>query len=1061
MGRLFLIFVLLLWASLVEAQELSKGVVRDGSGRPLVGVLIKVSSAAQTITVEDGSFVLALKAGSYKLSFSAMNFKGLDTVVTLPFSGVLGVVLTGRDQQLETVEVSTGYQTLPKERATGSFLQLSNKVLNEQVGTNIIARLEGITSSLSVDRKSNGGDGYGIIIRGIGTLQGPRSPLIVLDNFPYEGDINNINPNDVESVTVLRDAAAASIWGARAGNGVIVINTKKARFNDKLKVSFSGSLKITEKPDQFYQSRISVDDFIDLENFLFDKGYYSSFETGTSNAPLSEVVELRIAVRDGLISAAEAKLRIDKLRQYDFRHELDRYIFKPAIAQQYSLQMGAGTEKRNWLLSAGFDHNISSLAAPFSRYNLKAEQNYRVTSRLTLTGNLMLTYSNSKNGRSDPSQINSATGILPPYTRLADEQGNSLAVIKDYRTEYIKSVGDGKLLDWSYYPLEDYKYASSVNNVNDILASFKVSYKVLDWLKVAATYQFEQQDGKIKTVNSPGSYLMRNLVNVFSSIDTTGTLKLNIPKGSIVDQDYSLLQGHNARVQANIDKVMDRHALTAIIGTEVRSNGTQTNANRVYGLNESTLTTSFVDYLNPVKTFGQGNTQYVPNRDAFGKTLNRYISTFANFAYTFDERYTLSLSGRRDASNLYGLKTNDKWNPLFSSGFSWDVSKEKFWHGGFLSFLKLRTTFGASGNTDPRSTAVTTITYSGFNSFFTQTPYAFFSNYANPDLKWERVYMFNAALDFGLSENRIRGSLEYYRKKSVDLLALAPIDLTAGVGATLVKNSGVIQGDGLDLELNSRNIIGKFNWSTEFFLNYYKDKVLKNYNSTFNGRGKVNGNVSYTGLVGYPLYGMISFKWAGLDPATGDPQGILNGVPSKNYDALMSSSLKFEDMVYHGTALPIFTGGLGNTFSYSGFTLSFRMNFKFGYYFRKNALDYGSLFIARDGNADYAKRWQKPGDELMTNIPGLVYPNSNLRDEFYWGSEINVLKGDHIRMQYINLGYNFKMRSAKKAGFSNFQVFLVANNLGIIWRANREHIDPDYVGIPDAKSIAFGFKSSL
>ena len=1061
MGRFFLIIVLLLCASLVEAQELLKGVVQDNSGRPLVGALVKVLPGKQLFTGEDGSFILSLKAGKYKLSISAMNFVLQDTVVSLPFSGVFKIVLTGRARQLETVEVSTGYQTIPKERATGSFLQLSNKVLNEQVGTNVISRLEGITSSLSIDRKSNGGEGYGIIIRGIGTLQGPRSPLIVLDNFPYEEDINNINPNDVESITVLRDAAAASIWGARAGNGVIVINTKKARFNDKLKVSFSGNLKITDKPDQYYQSKISVDDFIDLENFLFDKGYFSSFESGTSHVPLSEVVELRIAARDGLIGADEAKSRIDALRQYDFRQDLNKYVFQHAIAQQYNIQMSAGTEKNNWLLSAGFDHNISSLAAPFSRYNLKAEQNFKVTSKLTLTANLMLTYINSKNGKTDPSQLNSATGILPPYTRLADDAGNSLSVIKDYRIGYINSAGNGKFLDWSYYPLEDYKNASSVNNVNDVLASVRATYKILDWLKIGATYQFEQQDGKTKSINNPESYLVRNLVNVFSSIDAAGALKRNIPLGSIIDQDYSLLQAHNARVQADINKVMGRHELTGIIGGEIRSNVTETNSGRVYGFNASTLTTSLVDYFNTMQTFVTGNTENIPNRDAFGKTLNRYVSTFANLAYTFDQRYTLSLSGRRDASNLYGLKTNDKWNPLFSSGFSWDISKEKFFHSALLSSLKLRTTFGASGNTDPRSTAVTTITYSGFNSVFTQTPYAYFSNYANPELKWERVYMFNAALDFGLNNNRIKGSLEYYRKKSVDLLALTPIDLTAGVGATIVKNSGVIQGNGLDLELNSQNIVGKFSWSTDFFLNYYKDKILKNYNSTFNGRGKLNGNVSYTGLVGYPLYGMISFKWAGLDPATGDPQGILNGAISKNYDALMGSSLKFEDMVYHGTALPIFSGGFGNSFSYSGFTLSFRLSFKLGYYFRKNALDYGSLFIGRDGNADYAKRWQKPGDELITNVPSLIYPNSDLRDEFYWGSEINVLKGDHVRMQYVNLGYDFKLGRIKKAGFSRLQVFMVANNLGIIWRANSEHIDPDYNGIPDARSIAFGFKSSL
>jgi TonB-linked SusC/RagA family outer membrane protein len=1044
-----------------SAQELVRGEVRDGSGRPLADVSVRIAQGSRMVTGSDGSFSLMMGPGKHKLSFSLMGYLPLDTMLSVPFKGVLRVVMLARDLELGTVQVSTGYQTLPKERSTGSFLLLSNKLLGEQVGTDIISRLEGVTSSLSVDRKSTISGGYGIIIRGIGTLRGPRSPLVVLDNFPYEGDINNINPNDVESITVLKDAAAASIWGARAGNGVIVITTKKARFNQALRVSFSGSLKVTGKPDQYYMNKIGVSDFIDLENFLFDKGYFTSQENSNSHVPLSEVVELRIAARDGLISAADATAGINALRGYDFRDQLDRYVFKNAVSQQYNLQLSAGTEKKNWLLSAGFDHNTSTLSAPFDRYTIKGEQNFKVGSRVTLTGNLMLAHAVSRNGRSDPSLTSSVTGLLPPYTRLADDEGNSLPVIRDYRIGYIQTAGEGKLLDWSYYPLEDYKESRMKGNSNDLLASIRASVKVTEWLKVSGTYQFQQQDGDVETVNGPGSYFVRNMVNLFTTVDASGTLKRNVPYGSVVNRNYSLLTGHNARGQADIEKVMGRHSLTALLGGEMRSTGTQTNSNRVYGLNESTLSTAAVDHLNPVKTFVTGNNDYIPSGDGFSAILNRYVSLFANMAYTFDGRYTFSVSGRRDASNLYGLKTNDKWNPLFSSGLSWDISKEKFFRPGLFNYLKLRTTFGASGNTDPSSTAVTTISYSGFNSAFTQSPYALFNNYANPQLKWERVYMYNSGLDFALRDNRVKGSLEYYVKKSVDLLAITPVDITAGVGTSQVKNSGVIRGNGIDLELSSLNITGKFSWSTDFFLNYYRDKVLKNYIGTFSGRSKVNAPASITGIVGYPLNSMISFKWAGLDPSTGDPQGILSGVVSKNYNALIGSSLKFEDMVYHGPAQPVFTGGVGNSFSYGNWTLGFRLSYKFGYYFRKNALDYGDLLLARDGDGEYAQRWQKQGDELLTNVPSLIYPNSDQRDEFYWGSEVNVLKGDHIRMQYVNLGYSFDLRGAGKSGFSKINVFVVASNLGIIWRANSQHIDPDYTGIPDSRNIAFGFKTAL
>ncbi len=1054
-------FLLSAFYSSAFAQERVKGLVFGTDGKPLADIAVRASDGQISTSSDAGEFSLFLVAGKHKLRFSGLNIVQLDTVISVPFSGIFKVVVPVNHLQLQTVEVSTGYQQLPKERATGSFALVSGKMLGEQVGTDIISRLEGLVSGYSIDRKSNGGGGYGIIIRGVGTLRGVRAPLIVLDNFPYEGDIDNINPNDIESVTVLKDAAAASIWGARAGNGVVVITSKKAKYNSALKVAFSGSLKITDKPDLFYENNISAADFIEVENFLFDKGYFNSIETGTDRLALSEVVELRIAARDGKLSASELARRMDLLRGYDLRADLDRYVFSRATAQQYSLSLNGGSEKRNWLVSAGADRNMSSLGAPFNRYNLKANQNIKLSSKLTLGASLMFTHTYSGRGRDDVSQLNTSTGSLPPYTRLADDEGNPLAVMRNYRASYLASIGNGKLLDWQYVPLEDYKNTVGGIGVTAVLTSVKAGYQLTDWLKLTASYQLERQDTKTKTDYLESSYLVRDQVNLFSSVDANGVLKRIIPLGSIRDRELSLLTAHNGRGQLDFNKNFGRHSIVALAGAELRSTVIDGEKNRVYGVNESTLTTGVVDYVNPYPTIVTGNSAYVFNIDGFTGSVSRFVSLFANAAYTFDDRYTLSLSGRRDASNLFGLATNDKWNPLFSSGIAWNINKEKFYTSTLLPLLKLRMTFGASGNTDPKGSAATSIIYASPNSPYTQSPYAIFNNYNNPELRWERIYMFNAGLDFGFKGNRIKGSIEFFRKKSVDLLALSPLDLTAGIGSTVIRNVGSIQGDGVDLEVNSLNTTGKLMWTTDFFLNYYKDRVLKNYDPSSSVRALVTGYASSSAAVGYPLFSMFSYKWAGLDPQTGDPRGILAGKVSKDYSALFGSTLRIEDMVYHGSALPVFSGALGNSFSYGRFSASFRLSFKLGYYFRKPSLSYNSLFVGRNGNGEIAFRWQKPGDEAFTNVPSMVYPASSSRDEFYYGSEVNVLRGDHVRMQYVNIGFDVSGKKTGRKLFSQAKVFLVASNLGIIWRENREGIDPDFRAIPDPKNIAIGFKTNL
>ncbi|RZK13419.1 MAG: SusC/RagA family TonB-linked outer membrane protein, partial [Pedobacter sp.] len=254
---------------------------------------------------KDGKFSLTLPNGSFILKISYMGMREELYNLKVPFSGEINVVLKSAENDLGEVNVmSNGYQSIPKERSTGAFVQINKELIERRVSTSLLNRLEDVTSGLVFNKTANSNSA--ISIRGQSTLFTSAAPLIILDNFPYEGDLNNINPNDVESITVLKDAAAASIWGAKAGNGVIVINTKNGKLNSATKIGFTSSFQIGEKPDLYYFPIMSVNDYIETEKKLFSNGYYSSMENSLSNVPLSQVVELLIAKRDGKLSSDAA-----------------------------------------------------------------------------------------------------------------------------------------------------------------------------------------------------------------------------------------------------------------------------------------------------------------------------------------------------------------------------------------------------------------------------------------------------------------------------------------------------------------------------------------------------------------------------------------------------------------------------------------------------------------------------------------------------------------------------------------------------------------------------------
>jgi len=284
----------------------------------------------------------------------------------------------------------------------------------------------------------------------------------------------------------------------------------------------------------------------------------------------------------------------------------------------------------------------------------------------------------------------------------------------------------------------------------------------------------------------------------------------------------------------------------------------------------------------------------------------------------------------------------------------------------------------------------------------------------------------------------------------------------------MLWNVAGMKGNGIDVVLNTKNIDKAFKWNSIVNFSTYKDKVTDYYLPTTFASDFVaqSGNTSpISGIIGLPVYSVFAYKWAGLDPETGAPRGYLNGEISQQYSEITSSDRGIEDLQYFGSAIPTSFGSFINSLSYMQLNLDIGITYKFGYWFRRSSINYTNLISSRDGHSDYENRWQKPGDELMTHVPANPYTSNSARDAFYNGSSILVEKGDHIRLQYINVGYQFNNTQLKGIGMKSLHLYCSVSNLGILWKANKAGIDPDYnwgtYSLKPVTTYSFGLRAQF
>jgi len=1057
-----------------------RGKVVDSTYNPLAGASIQVQGTNKgTTTNAEGVFSVNVNEGDI-LTVTFVGYQPRKIVVTSSmFSSTNNLIITLSPSITALgdvqVTVNTGYERVPKERATGSFQFVNKEELNRRVGPDLLSRLEGVTTGILFDRRSLSPNQIGIgksniQIRGISTLtETMKTPLIVLNNFPYEGDINNINPNDVESITILKDAAAASIWGAKAANGVIVITTKTGQYNTKPQIALTTNFNFVEEPDLFKLKQMSSSDFIEAEAYFFRIGLYNSNINNTSSFPaLTPVVEILNKRRSGQITPSDSATQIDILRNTDVRNDFSKYVYRNSTQQQYNLQVSGGSQFVRYMISGGFDRNPNSLIGNTSnRATLLSNTVIQLSKRFDIT--LNINYSDITQTLNSLGNIGTtkwqykASNNLYQYARFSDENGNALPIVKDYRSGYIDTAGKGKLLNWQFVPLDEMSLADNTFKQQEAILNIGFSYKIHKSLQLQGSYQYQNAASIVTQHYQKETYFARNLINLYSQINNDEIMRI-IPNNGILEEFQSDLKSHIGRAQINYNqKLATKHEIAALAGFEIREKISTSNGNRVYGYNENYLSTTAMDYITEYKLYGNRGKSKVPRVQDLGKTTDHFVSAFGNMSYTFDRRYTFSASVRRDASNLFGIDLRDKWKPFWTIGTSWNLSNEAFYKLNFISYLRLRATYGYQGNVNNSISPYTLMNYIGGGSPLNGLPQAFITNPANPGLTWETLKQTNVGIDFRIKGDRVLGSIDYFSKRSNDLLLGAINDPTSGVNS-VTKNSANMSGKGIEFSLTTVNINrNNFRWSTELGFSYVTNKLLDykldDAGFTAGSFGGSNG-AFISKRIGKSPYTIYSFPFGGLDQL-GNPLGYNGKEITTNYRSIFDQQIDTANLIDHGSSIPTKFGFLNNIFSYKGINITVGVSYSLGYYFKKSTISYFALLRSNRGHADYAKRWRKPGDENVTTVPSITSSlSSSRRDDFYANSSANVLKGDNIRLQYIRAGYSLNKSFTEKLHIQSVQFFATLNNIGILWRANKEKLDPDYdygnAAFPIPKTFALG-----
>lgn len=1016
-----------------QQQITVKGTVKDENGEPIPGASVYVKGLTKkgTVTDLDGCFTLPVNKGQ-TLVVSFIGYLSVEKVIRNTNSS-FDISLVPDNQLLDEVVV-TGYQTISKERATGSFAVLTPQKLEGKLQTNILDRMEGMVAGLKQL------PGKTPEIRGISTLKGTKTPLYVVDGMPYEGDINAINPSDIVNVTVLKDATAASIYGARSANGVIVITTRSGQ-KGRTQVSYNGSVKFTPLPDKGYLNLTSSSELVDLQQILFQYPH-SNYNPETANTAMNEVYELLYNHDAGKLTDAELESQLNVYRNRNRYSQLkDAFVRDASVVHQHNLSFSGGSDIYKYSLSANYQQNFPYEKEQSTQrlgFNLKNQFDFFKWLRVNvgiINSNVSADYDNGFTGYS---YLYSG----PSYRMIYNADGTPTQWYNNKNQKEIDRLNGLGLQDETYIPVNelDKAYYEQDDKYQNLNFGMKITF--MKGLNLDVMYQTETTSKYKKQYYTQDSYTVKTEVNNATVINKNGTVTNHIPLGGKLQETWAKNNSYTFRIQLNFNQEFGIHGVQALIGAERRKVVTQGTVLNKWGYDDVTLAFKSINELNLGSAVNgtqstSGRYYYNGPYDKFTYTDNRYVSFYGNASYTFNHKLTATGSIRIDQSNLFGTDPKYQYRPLWSAGLHYIALENWNW----VDRLAVRATYGINGNVAKDSGPYMIAQTQSRPNSFTNEYYSVITTPPNPTLRWEKTNVFNLGVDFNLLKNRLNGTIEFYSKSTVDLLGQRKTDPTSG-WPSLLLNYGEMYNRGVEVSLQSTNMTTRdFSWTSAFTFSYNKNKLTRIEND---GTSAIDYFYSIQNREGKPMSSLYSIRYAGLD-SEGYPQAYkADGTIVKSYN-----DLEAEDLVYSGTTNPPYSASLSNRLTYKGFDLDFMFVYYGGHVLRDVAAGYvfnrmPTLNYAGVMDKDRMHFWQKPGDENDPSMaPAFIYGTSHTNSEYLWSAaDKHIRKGDYIKLRDLTIGYTFPKEWMSKMYVQNLRLSLQIQNLWY-WADNGRDLDPE------------------
>lgn len=1050
----------------IKAEDLSK----DGNSPTITGVITDI----------DGKFNISVPEGVTRLFCSYVGHE-VQELKLVPGKNQYEITLFPSAQVLDAVVV-TGYQTVERRKLTAAVGKLN--ISDETIGAvkSIDQALAGQIAGLSVTSTSGApGAPAKIRIRGTSSLNGTQDPLWVLDGIPLEGtdvpqsnvlnDVSNIqqssiaglNPADIENITVLKDAAATAIYGARAANGVIVITTKKGKVGKPV-INFSSKFTYMPTLSTNRLNMLNSQEKVDLELELLR----SNFAYGDNKGGVSKIISgygLTDAYKKGGWGALTPEAQTDISRLRNTETDWGDILFRDAFNQEYSLSLSGGNERVTYYTSIGYyQENGNVKGVGLDRLNIVAKTSYKVNRMLKFGVSLFV------NRRNNKTYLTDTYGLVNPvyYSRKANPYYQPFDANGNYVYDF--DVQNNSDTDLGFNIFEERKNTSNEETINALSSIFDAELRFNDKLKFTTQLGLQLDKASKEQIADKESFSMRIIRKNSKYWDSASqSNKYFIPDGGV----HKAYENTNSQITWKAmgeyrDSFNDMHELEVMVGTELRKTWYETLFSAGYGFDRQTLTTK------PVVFPDEDRARQFPLHQKTYKE-NAYVSFFSTASYSLMNRYTFGGSIRFDGSDLFGVDKKYRYLPLYSVSGLWRLSNEPFMQGTrkWMDNLAFRVSYGIQGNIDKNTSPFLLGKYIVDNILPGGSEHMIDINSApNKKLRWEKTQSVNVGLDFSVLNQAINLSVDYYYRKGTDLIGKQMLPLEIGFVSTNINWASMVN-KGVEVSLSTRNVATKnFSWYTNLNFAYNNNKVL---------REAIPEAQTIPGREGYPVDAIFAIKTAGLDeegyPLFYDKEGKKVTLKelyrlqdpfglgfTVNSDVTPAEERSFYS--YIGSQDTPYTGGLINTFSYKNWELTANLSFNLGGYVRTTpSYNFINFDRGQNVNSDILDRWTPENTD--GRLPALI-TSEKRADEYYWydqkseiykNLDIWVKKLNYFRLQNLRLGYRLPEKMTKSLGMGSASVAIEGRNLLVFGSSYKNFLDPESMYNPYAppipKSITF------